>query len=60
MGLLPISIKDVADRLLLKILLEDGMNEHRANLWFDMVQAFGKDSCKPGSTPDGEKVYTAP
>ena len=47
--LLPLSIKDRADRLLHDICTEDGMDKHRADLWYDMVSKFAWSSCIPGT-----------
>jgi hypothetical protein len=47
--LLPLTIKDKADRLLHDICTEDGMDKHRADLWYDMVSKFAWSSCIPGT-----------
>ena len=42
LGVLPLSCKDEADKLLLKWVIEDGMSEFRANYWYKGVSLFGR------------------
>jgi hypothetical protein len=55
---LPVEMKDIADRLLHDICIEDGMSSLRA--WWVMraVRRFGASSCAPGS--DKDEIKTAP
>jgi len=47
--ILPLSLKEYADSLFKKILIEDGMNSVRANIWYLAVKSFGKNSVKPSN-----------
>ena len=56
---LPYSYKKYADLLLLKICLEDGMSNFRANYVYQSVKVFGGRAAKPGSEkPD--KIICVP
>ena len=46
---LPLTIKDHADRILHDVCTENGMIPIRADAWYDMVRAFAWNSCKPGT-----------
>ena len=48
-GLLPIEIKDTADRLLHKWMLEAGASEVRANYYYDAVHNFAWHTCIAGT-----------
>jgi len=56
--LIPQEYKKVADTLFYDILLEDGMNKLRADMWREGVEHFGGASCIPGS--QDKEVLIAP
>jgi len=47
--ILPLSLKEYADSLFKKILIQDGMNKIRANIWYIAVKRFGENSVKPSN-----------
>lgn len=49
MKLLPEDYKDYADNLFREILIEDGMSELRADIWWEGVHVGGDSSCEAGS-----------
>jgi hypothetical protein len=57
-GQLPPYCKDIADREFYYILLEDGVDKFRANIWYDGVHLFGDSSCEVGS--GDHEIKTAP
>jgi hypothetical protein len=57
MKLIPESHKDYADRTFRTLLLEDGMDVWRADIWYEGVHLFASYACEPGSE---EKEKIAP
>ena len=57
-GHLPICYKDIADKLLRDICIEDGMSEFRAWYYYKGVDLFGWGACKLGANP--YPILTAP
>jgi hypothetical protein len=56
-GLLSISYRNHIDMLFKVILIEDGMNKVRANLWYKSVKCFAEFACLPKSK---RIIHTAP
>ena len=54
-GLLPLELKDWADRSFRQICIEDGMCEFRANYSYQAVKRFGAKHCDPAN-----HILTAP
>jgi hypothetical protein len=48
-GLLPLTIREKADRILHDVCTSEGMLKKRADLWYDMVQKFAEGSARPGT-----------
>jgi len=46
---IPTTYKDTIDRLFHSLLIRDGMNTLRANMWYDAVSRFAWHTCVPGS-----------
>lgn len=57
MGLIPLSGRDVIDRWLQSVLIEDGMPEFRAGYWYSGVHNFAAQAANPKNK---KKVFTAP
>lgn len=57
-GLLPVSCRELADKELQKICIEDGMNPIRSWMYFKFVRIFGDPYAVSGSNPF--PVITAP
>jgi hypothetical protein len=58
MGLLPVEYKDLADRILQLVCIEDGMSKIRAWWVYQGVHKFGTSSCIPMT--DEAEMETAP
>lgn len=56
LGLIDRSYKDYADNLLRQICIQDGMDKFWADIFFDGVQAFGKDATMPGKNKRGQII----
>jgi hypothetical protein len=56
--LLPLSCKEVADELFYVLCIENGMLKARANIWYQVLQSFGRWFCDPES--DKEDIKEAP
>ena len=56
--LLPLTIKDDADRVFHDTCTTDGMDKHKADLWYDMVSKFGWSSCIPGTETKDDVLNT--
>lgn len=55
-GLLDRKYRDVADRLLEKLCIEDGMSRFWADQFYSFVHAFGQSHILPDKTPKGQII----
>jgi hypothetical protein len=56
--LLPLSIREKADRILHDVCTSEGMLKKRADLWYDMVQKFAEGSARPGTETKDDILNT--